>query len=185
MLSTDDELFTKRQTARQVCVALKRYYEAHLVIEAENIRRSSSYSQSSSYHSIKTDSSNIPSYKAAHYSNEAVTDYIESLLEWMPLRINWKPVDELLKLGGVKLLISLIAHSMDWNYTGKGETIKSALDVLVVCSVTPKFQLSLTEKITVNEERNAVAIRYAVKNSLSLAFFKHLILSLFFLSSLY
>lgn len=158
MLSTDDELFTKRQTARQVCVALKRYYEAHLVIEAENIRRSSSYSQSS-YSSLKANSSNIPPYKASHYSNEAVTNYIESLLELMPLRINWKPVDELLKFGGVKLLISLIAHSFDWNYTGKGETIKSALDVLVVCSVTPKFQLSLTEKIVVNEERSAVAIR--------------------------
>lgn len=157
--ATDDELFTKRQTARQVCIALKRYFEAHLVIEAENIRRSPLPGSSSSQHSVKSHSGNIPSYKAAHYTADTIHEYVESLLELMPLRINWKPVDELLKLGGLKLLISLISNSSDWLYTGKSETIKSALDVLVVCSVTPKFQLALTENTTISEDRNVPIIR--------------------------
>uniref|UniRef100_T1KIJ0 DDB1- and CUL4-associated factor 1 n=2 Tax=Tetranychus urticae TaxID=32264 RepID=T1KIJ0_TETUR len=156
--ATDDELFTKRQTARQVCIALKRYFEAHLVIEAENIRRSPLPGSSSSQHSVKSHSGNIPSYKAAHYTADTIHEYVESLLELMPLRINWKPVDELLKLGGLKLLISLISNSSDWLYTGKSETIKSALDVLVVCSVTPKFQLALTENTTISEDRNVPII---------------------------
>lgn len=157
--ATDDELFTKRQTARQVCIALKRYFEAHLVIEAENIRRSPLPGSSSSQHSVKNHPGNIPSYKAAHYTSDTIHEYVESLLELMPLRINWKPVDELLKLGGLKLLISLISNSSEWLYTGKSETIKSALDVLVVCSVTPKFQLALTENTTISDDRNVPIIR--------------------------
>lgn len=115
---TDDELFTKRQTARHVCVALKRYYEAHLVIEVEQLRNSSNLSPASNIRFNNT-STNIQPYKAARYKWETIIDYVEYLLEIMPLRINWKPVDELLKLGGVKTLISLVAVSFDWVYSGK------------------------------------------------------------------
>ena len=59
------------------------------------------------------------SYKAARYSNESITEYVENLLEMAPLRITWKPVNEIMNLGGIKLLIQLIAASFDWNYTGK------------------------------------------------------------------
>ena len=37
---TDDEEFTMRQAARHVSVALKNYFEAHLCIKADQIRRS-------------------------------------------------------------------------------------------------------------------------------------------------
>ena len=36
----EDEMFTSRQGARHVCVALKKYFEAHLAIKADQIRRS-------------------------------------------------------------------------------------------------------------------------------------------------
>ena len=39
-LLTEDEIFTSRQAARHVCVALKKYYEAHLAIKADQLRRS-------------------------------------------------------------------------------------------------------------------------------------------------
>lgn len=122
---TDDELLTKRQTVRHVCVALKRYFEAHLVIESEHLRRSTSMVTSSSCTTSFSQNRNcanavnIPHYKAARYTAETITEYVENLLELMPLRINWKPVDEFIKLGGVKLLVSLIAVSFDWIYTGK------------------------------------------------------------------
>ena len=113
---TEDELFTKRQNARHVCVALKRYYEAHLLVEAEMLRRSSSSFESSAKDSLDT---NVPPYKSTRYSYDIIMERVETLLELMPIRINWKPVDELLKLSGVKLLIQLIAVSFDWNFTGK------------------------------------------------------------------
>lgn len=139
---------------------MKRYFEAHLVIEVENIRRSPLPGSNSSQSSVKSHSSNnMPSYKAAHYTSDTIHEYVESLLEMMPYQSNWKPVDDLLKLGGLKLLISLISNSSDWVYTGKSETIKSALDVLVVCSVTHKFQEALTENIILSDERNVPIIR--------------------------
>jgi len=115
---TEDELFTKRQNARHVCVALKRYYEAHLLVEAELLRRSSSFSSFNST-VAKDMSTNVPPYKSQRYSYDVIMEHVETLLELMPIRINWKPVDELLKLSGVKLLIQLIAVSFDWNFTGK------------------------------------------------------------------
>lgn len=37
--ASDDEVFTNRQAARHACVALKRYFEAHMAIKADQIRR--------------------------------------------------------------------------------------------------------------------------------------------------
>ena len=36
---SEDELFTSRQAARHVCVTLKKYFEAHLAIKADQVRR--------------------------------------------------------------------------------------------------------------------------------------------------
>ena len=36
----EDEIFTSRQAARHVCVAFKKYIEAHLAIKADQLRRS-------------------------------------------------------------------------------------------------------------------------------------------------
>ena len=36
---SEDELFTSRQAARHVCVTLKKYFEAHLAIKADEVRR--------------------------------------------------------------------------------------------------------------------------------------------------
>ncbi|CAG2112664.1 unnamed protein product [Medioppia subpectinata] len=157
---TEDELFTKRQNARHVCVALKRYYEAHLLVEAEILRRNTAaFSTFESNLKGQVDT-NVPPYKSTRYSYDVIMEKVETLLELMPIRINWKPVDELLKLSGVKLLIQLIAVSYDWNFTGKAEAVRSALDVLVVCSVTPKFQNVLCENVPVGEDnQNTVGIR--------------------------
>lgn len=36
---TEDQVFTSRQAARHVCVALRRYFEAHLAMRSDQIRR--------------------------------------------------------------------------------------------------------------------------------------------------
>lgn len=37
---SEDQIFTMRQSARHVCVALKKYFEAHLAMKADELRRS-------------------------------------------------------------------------------------------------------------------------------------------------
>ena len=39
-LLSDDEVFGKRQTAKHTCMALRRYFDAHLYIQADALRRS-------------------------------------------------------------------------------------------------------------------------------------------------
>ena len=45
---SDDQVFAMRQAARHVCGALKKYFEAHLVVKAEEVRRSHIRSDGSS-----------------------------------------------------------------------------------------------------------------------------------------
>ncbi|CAH1785027.1 unnamed protein product [Owenia fusiformis] len=150
---TEDAIFTSRQAARHVCVALKRYFEAHLSIKADIVRRSLARDTGAQH------VSETPPFKAAKFSSQTVQDNIELLLDNLPVRAHWKPVDDLLKLGGVKLLVQLIALTPEWNaYTGKAETIRSALDVLAVCTVMPRAQLCLCDSVPVPENLTTPAI---------------------------
>ena len=58
--------------------------------------------------------------QAAKYTPEVFTEYMELMLECLPMRVHWKPVADFLKLDGVTLLLQLIAMAAEWhNYTGK------------------------------------------------------------------
>lgn len=39
-LLSDDEIFSSRQTAKHTCMALRRYFEAHLSIKVEQVKQS-------------------------------------------------------------------------------------------------------------------------------------------------
>lgn len=39
-LLSDDEIFSSRQTAKHTCMALRRYFEAHLAIKVEQVKQS-------------------------------------------------------------------------------------------------------------------------------------------------
>jgi len=45
---SEDQVYTSRQSARHVCVAFRRYFEAHLAIRSDQIRRSHMHSQAGS-----------------------------------------------------------------------------------------------------------------------------------------
>ena len=47
-LLSDDEVFGSRQTAKHTCLALRRYYDAHLHIKADALRRSIARNQGGS-----------------------------------------------------------------------------------------------------------------------------------------
>lgn len=108
------------------------------------------FSFSNQRHTVSAD---IPPNKPAKINTETILEYVETLLEMMPLKFHWKPVEDLMNLGGVKLLLQLIFVSYDWNYQGKSEAVKSALDVLIVCSVLPKFQPLLCEEVEIENQK--------------------------------
>ncbi|XP_046975211.1 protein mahjong isoform X3 [Vanessa cardui] len=135
---SDDETCAARQIVRHVCVALRRYFEAHLRIRAAQVARQQG--------------DNVPEpppYKASKSTPEEIQELIELVqgAAWA----RWPPVDELLELGGVALLLQVVGYAYDWNFNGRAETVRSALDVVSVCCVAPRVQLLLTEKIDMRD----------------------------------
>lgn len=150
----EDEECSARQIVRHVCVALKRYFEAHLYIRSEQVKRAH-FRDNLEHSKLAT---TLPSYKACKSSPEDVKEQLNILLEYMSFRAQWPPVDNLLRLGGMTLLLQVIAFAYDWNYSGRGETVRSVLDVLRVCSVMPKVQMTLCSNVDLPDDNNMMGI---------------------------
>ncbi|PNF26674.1 DDB1- and CUL4-associated factor 1 [Cryptotermes secundus] len=147
----DDEECAARQIVRHVCVALKRYLEAHLCIKAENLRRTQLRETGGQLEPV------LPPAKIKS-SPEEVQEQVRQLLDLMPFQSHWEPVDQLIRLGGITLLLQIIAFAYEWNYAGRAETVRSALDVLAVCSLMPRVQLLLCDRVDLPDEAMTVGM---------------------------
>ncbi|CAH1105847.1 unnamed protein product [Psylliodes chrysocephalus] len=143
-----------RQIVRHVCVAYRRYLESHLYLKVEALRRSQLRPNERPAPPIPV----LPCYKACKSSPEEIQQQIEMLFQNMPYRSHWTPIDHLLKLGGITLLLKIIAFAYEWNYSGRAETVRSALDVLAISCVMPKVQLLFCERVDLPEETLTVGI---------------------------
>lgn len=89
---------------------------------------------------------------------------VEILQELMSVRAVWPPVEELHRLGGITLLLQIIAFAREWNYSGRvhttssAETVRSCLDVIAICSVVPKVMLLLCERVDMPDMSMTMAI---------------------------
>lgn len=149
-LLSDDEIFSSRQTAKHTCMALRRYFEAHLAIKVEQVKQSLQRTEGGALiHSP-------PYYKAVSYSREQVVEMMEFLIEYGPLRLYWEPAEVFHKLSCVQLLLQLISIACDWRtYYGRSDTVRYALDILSILTVVPKTQLLMSEPVAVLDEGGA------------------------------
>ncbi|XP_065215830.1 protein mahjong isoform X2 [Planococcus citri] len=152
----EDEECSVRQIVRQVCAALKRYFEAHLFLKTENTRRA--FMRDTISPDTKGQNLILPSYKSGKSTPEVVRGEINFLLEYLNFKARWQPVNEFMDLGGITLMLKIIAFTYDWNYSGRVETVRSALDVINICSVLPTVQLQLCDVIQLPEDTNTLGI---------------------------
>uniref|UniRef100_A0A4W3HJP3 DDB1- and CUL4-associated factor 1 n=1 Tax=Callorhinchus milii TaxID=7868 RepID=A0A4W3HJP3_CALMI len=146
-LLSDDEIFASRQTAKHTCMALRRYFEAHLGIKLEHVKRSLQRTEGGALIHPQ------PPYKACSYTHEQVVEMVEFLIECGPARLFWEPAEIFHKLSCVQLLLQLISIACDWRtYYGRSDTVRSALDVLAILTVVPKTPLLLAEPVDVLDE---------------------------------
>ncbi|KAJ8918494.1 hypothetical protein NQ315_008192 [Exocentrus adspersus] len=150
----EDQEGAARQIVRHVCVAYRRYLEAHLNVKVELLRRS----QLRPNERLAPALPSQPSYKAYKSSPEEIQQQIDMLFQNMPFRSHWAPIDQLLKLGGITLLLKIIAFAYEWNYSGRAETVRSALDVLAIACVMPKVQLLFCDRVDLPEETLTVGL---------------------------
>ncbi|XP_046626908.1 protein mahjong isoform X1 [Neodiprion virginianus] len=155
----DDEECASRQIVRHVAVALKRYMEVHLYVKAEQLQRAENARTERD-----TWQPSLPPYKACKLSSEEVQAKVEVLQELMSVRALWPPVEELYRLGGITLLLQIIAFAREWNYSGRvhttssAETVRSCLEVVAICSVVPKVMLLLCERVDMPDMSMTMAI---------------------------
>ncbi|VVC46308.1 Hypothetical protein CINCED_3A018660, partial [Cinara cedri] len=139
----EDAECSARQTIRHVCAGLKHYFEAHLHIKAQIIRRTKIRDSglTSSFNNIFP----VPGYKSNKKSQTEVYEEIELVSNEMSLKSHWSPVDKFIKLGGLNIMLQIISMAHDWNIAGRCEMIRNALEVINICAVLPRVQLALCE----------------------------------------
>ncbi|XP_059167195.1 DDB1- and CUL4-associated factor 1-like [Physella acuta] len=132
---TDDELHQMRQAARLVCDALRKYFEVHITLKADELR---------CLHHHDGSNSSLKESKSVKGSKFTMEENMDILLEYLPPKSNWLPEINIHKLSGLNILCQLIALSPEWDvYQGKSETLVAALDVLAMCSVSHRTQMLL------------------------------------------
>ncbi|XP_034143285.1 DDB1- and CUL4-associated factor 1 isoform X2 [Esox lucius] len=144
---TDDQVFSSRQTAKHTCMALRRYFQAHLVIKVEQVKQSLQRTEGGAQVHPQ------PYYKACSYSHDQVVEMMEFLIECGPAQLHWEPVEVFYKLSCVPLLLQLISIACDWRtYYGRSDTVRFGLDILAMLTVVPKVQLLLADTVDVLDE---------------------------------
>ncbi|KAJ7999324.1 hypothetical protein DPEC_G00193200 [Dallia pectoralis] len=144
---TDDQVFSSRQTAKHTCMALRRYFQAHLMIKVEQVKQSLQRTEGGAQIHPQ------PYYKACSYSHDQVVEMMEFLIECGPAQLHWEPVEVFYKLSCVPLLLQLISTACDWRtYYGRSDAVRFGLDILAMLTVIPKVQLLLADTVDVLDE---------------------------------
>uniref|UniRef100_A0A8C9EUN4 DDB1 and CUL4 associated factor 1 n=1 Tax=Pavo cristatus TaxID=9049 RepID=A0A8C9EUN4_PAVCR len=107
-LLSDDEIFASRQTGKHTCMALRRYFEAHLAIKLEQVKQSLQRTEGGVLVHPQ------PPYKACSYTHEQIVEMMEFLIEYGPAQLYWEPAEVFLKLSCVQLMLQLISIACNW-----------------------------------------------------------------------
>ncbi|XP_060095976.1 DDB1- and CUL4-associated factor 1 isoform X1 [Heteronotia binoei] len=170
-LLSDDEIFASRQTGKHTCMAMRRYFEAHLAIKVEQVKQSLQRTEGGILVHPQ------PPYKACSYTHEQIVEMMEFLIEYGPAQLYWEPAEVFLKLSCVQLMLQLISIACDWKtYYARNDTVRYALDVLAILTVVPKIQLQLAEPVDVLDEAGSTVSTVGISIILGVAegeFFIH------------
>ncbi|KAM4651260.1 DDB1- and CUL4-associated factor 1 [Discoglossus pictus] len=170
-LLSDDEIFASRQTGKHTCMALRRYFEAHLAIKVEQVKQSLQRTEGGLPIHPQ------PPFKSCTYTRDQIVEMMEYLIEFGPSQLYWEPAEVFLKLSCVQLLLQLISIACSWKtYYARNDTVRYALDVLAILTVVPKIQLQLAEPVDVLDEAGSTVSTVGMSIVLGVAegeFFTH------------
>ena len=185
---TDDQEYNQRLSIRHVMVTFRLYIQSHLAIKAQQLRRLQDRDDSTGVlnrslgggNSVSGTVNNrqaiagsihqgngmlstspwpaVPAYKSAKFSPAQVLEQVETLLQLMPFRSRWQPIDNFIQLGGITICLKTIANAYDWTFAGRAEMVRSALDILSITAIMPKVQLQFCEKIDLPDDTRPVGI---------------------------
>lgn len=136
---SDDEMYSRRQTAKQVCIALKNYTRAHFILETRSYPRSLAMTTEQKCKPMSID--------------ENVMEAVEIHRQQTMRGFQWRAVNHIVGEEGIDYLLKIVAYICNEGImlAGKSETVRNVLEILVVCSLAPKVQqLLLIKKVRAN-----------------------------------
>uniref|UniRef100_A0A0K0CU89 LisH domain-containing protein n=1 Tax=Angiostrongylus cantonensis TaxID=6313 RepID=A0A0K0CU89_ANGCA len=144
---TEEQHLTSAEAVRNAVSDFKAYFEAHLFVKLEQIRRTVG-------NKILLAGCNYPAgLHANHRSYKSMIMDERSVREgvWLlttALRASnsgWKPVDDVKKLGLIKTLFGVVILCHEFGSTGRSDTSVYALNALWLCTCVPKIHHELCE----------------------------------------
>ena len=138
---SDDRSDSIRQAIKHYCVTLKSYFTMHLVIKADQLKKS-----------LKRTPLYLPQqhHKAADINRRIELKSMWFLLENFSVNSNWPVVDQFMRLQGLQVLLQICYMAQEWkSYQFRAETLRTALDVISYITAHPKYQDALCRIIDV------------------------------------
>eukprot|EP00069_Balaena_mysticetus_P004366 bmy_17360T0 len=172
-LLSDDEIFASRQTGKHTCMALRKYFEAHLAIKLEQVKQS-----------LQRTEGGILVHPQPPYKNMAQRSYIGSQLKSSSNFLVSNSCCSLFLLLVIGRPIMQVenrakrdkAQGKTGNGIRRNDTVRFALDVLAILTVVPKIQLQLAESVDVLDEAGSTVSTVGISIILGVAegeFFIH------------
>uniref|UniRef100_A0A3Q3M714 DDB1- and CUL4-associated factor 1 n=1 Tax=Mastacembelus armatus TaxID=205130 RepID=A0A3Q3M714_9TELE len=128
VLLSDDEIFSSRQTAKHTCMALRRYFEAHLAIKVEQVKQS-----------LQRTEGGAPIHSQPYY-------------KCWSLSFQLQPVQSTQSLLGTRMSI-VLAVAEGEVFVNDAEIQKSALQVVINCVCAPDKRMSSIGKFIAGTPR--------------------------------
>ncbi|KAJ1355503.1 hypothetical protein KIN20_012943 [Parelaphostrongylus tenuis] len=146
---TEEQHLTSSQVIRNTVSDFKAYFEAHLFVKLEQIRRTvgnkilvAGCAYPAGLHT------NHRSCKSMIMDERSVREGVWLLTTALRAsNSGWKPVDDVKKLGLIKTLFGVVILCHELGPTGRFDTAVNALNTLWLCTCVPKVQHELCESM--------------------------------------
>ncbi|KAG7256383.1 hypothetical protein CRUP_021876 [Coryphaenoides rupestris] len=124
-------------TAKHTCMALRRYFEAHLAVKTEQVKQRSEGGAVVPKQPHYKDVAHL--LRRARPAGSRLVEMMEYLVECAPPHLHWDAVETFLKLSCIPLMLQLISAACDWRtYYGRSDTVRFALDILAIVHRAPQ-----------------------------------------------
>ena len=158
-LSTDDNVFLDREMAKNACLTLKKYFEAHISIIADEYKRSSARDNGNP---LPTP---IPAYKSMYNSAITLQGNVEYVMENdMTSMLEKQFCNRVINLNIGPLLLQLVAIASKWkNYNNRVDVMVTALESLSALSASKKVSLTFCQQIEVDSSETQSGMKVLLR----------------------
>lgn len=162
----DDHYAQSIATIKNAIHAFRTYLSSHIFLKMEHMKRTQigrNISQPKLVNRAPDIPHAIPSSAHPHSKPMALNeetergcvDYLIRTQYMLQMHHHsWKPIEEMRNLGIFRLLFTIISNYPDWCHwerQGKADTLKLAIEVLRLATVSPKVQLDACETIVIRQ----------------------------------